>query len=384
MIEIKMNIRKTSMIEKIFIVYVITSYIGLLYLDVYNPVVLIGVLGLVFFSLYLIIEKNQPIDKFILMLACYHLIPCLLAENLLDIVYLLAYITLIISIGLFISYMKERSMEIISKIVMVISLFNFIYILYQPFEITRTKVILGLSINLRMSKNVVFSRTAIVALIAFVLFYKLKTINLREKIIKIMGIIMNLFTIMFLGKLSTLFTLFIVICIGELIKLIRNKSLNKVISLIIPTFTFFLAFIMPYIVDLCIKNNINYKLLFSGREELWIKYINYFKEVNIIDKLFGSIYIRTINEIGGEMIKHPHNQYLTILVSSGVVGLILYIILFYKAYYNSLHLKDIRGFMILLSVNLIGITDDYIFLTVIIIDSFYYIYYCTLKNKKYM
>ena len=379
-----MNLKKKGIVEIVFILYVITSYMGLLYLDVYNPIVLMGVVSLVFFSIYLVIKKNQPINRFMFIVAVYHLIPCLFMDNLSDIFYMVSYITLIISISLFISYMKERSMVAICKIVMFISIFNFLYMLSQPFTITKTKVILGLSISIRMSENVVFSRSAIVALIGFILFYKLKPINLKGRILKIAGILINIFTIVFLGKLSTLLTLFMVIVLGELIKLIKSRRLYKLIAMGITGVTFSLSFLMPSIINLCIKYNINYKMIFSGREELWIKYINYFKEAPIMNKLFGGIYVRTMNEVGGEIIKHPHNQYLTILVSVGIIGLVLYMILFYKAYYNTLLAKDIQGFMILLSINLIGITDDYIFLTVIIIDSFYFIYYCIIKNRKYV
>lgn len=376
------NFMKKGIVEIVFLLYVFTSYIGLLYLDVYNPIVLIGVVLIIFFSIYLVIKKNQPINRFMFIFAIYHLIPCLLMDNLSNIFYMLAYVTLLISISLFISYMKERSMLAICKVVMFTSIFNFIYMLSQPFTITRTKKILGLSINLRMSENVVFSRSAIIALIGFILFYKLKPVNFKQRVVKLAGIFINIFTIVFLGKLSTLLTLFIVIISGEVVKLIRNKRLYKLIAMVITGVTFSLGFFMPTIINICIKYNINYRMIFSGREELWGKYLNHFKEAPIINKLFGGIYIRTMNEVGGEIIKHPHNQYLTILVSVGLIGLVLYMILFYKAYYNALLYRDIQGFMILLSINLIGITDDYIFLTVIIIDSFYYIYYSVLNNRK--
>lgn len=377
-----MNLKEKGIIEIVFILYVITSYMGLLYLDVYNPIVLMGVVSLVFFSIYLVIKKNQPVNRFMFILAVYHLIPCLFMDNLSDIFYMLSYMTLLICISLFISYMKERSMVTICRVVMVTSIFNFIYMLFQPFTIRKTKVILGLSLNIRMSENVVFSRSAIIALIGFILFYKLKPVNFKERIFKFVGILINIFTIVFLGKLSTFLTLFMVIISGEVVKLIRSKGLYKLIAMIITGVTFSLGFFMPNIINIFMKYNINYRMIFSGREELWIKYINYFKEAPIINKLFGGMYIRTMNEIGGEIIKHPHNQYLTILVSVGLIGLLLYMILFYKAYYNALLSRDIQGFMILLSINLIGITDDYIFLTVIIIDSFYFIYYCIMKNRK--
>lgn len=377
-----MNFMIKRILQLVFLIYVITAYLGVLYLDVYNPSVLLGVLGLVFFSLYLIIKKKQHINKFIFAFAIYHFIPCLLMDNLLDIVYMLSYIILIITISLYISYMKEKSIKMVYLVVVILSVFNFIYILSQPFKIARTKIIFGLSINLRMSENVVFSRTAIVALIAFIIFYKLKPINIKQKLFKIVGIGVNIFTILFLGKLSTLLTLAIIIMLGEIVKEIKSKKIYKIISLSLTMGTFFISFLMPYIINFSVKYNLNYRLIFSGREELWIKYISYFSELPLLNKLFGGTYVRTMNQIGNEIIKHPHNQYLTILVSVGLIGIVIYMILFYKAYYNCLCNNDIQGFMILLSINLIGITDDYIFLTVMIIDSFYFLYHCSNTNRK--
>ncbi|TCT26459.1 hypothetical protein EDD68_102161 [Melghiribacillus thermohalophilus] len=363
-----------------WIIFIIGSYVGYVYTNVYNPVVLFTFAVFAFCGLRLFFT-NVTYDYFILFFTGYHIISGIAYNNLYDFLSLTIYSILLLFMYLIVEYLKYNAITYVSYIIMIINNINFLIIMFSPVSKTRVKYIFNLAIEINSVEFLRFSVTALVALISFIFALHLKPQQIFLKIFKFSTLATSLYIIFFSGKLSILGS-FIIVLISSFIifKVIKNKILQKIITVLIIAITFSSSFFMEFIISKSSEYGLNYRLIFSGREEIWIDYINYYKNLSVVNQLIGVSYVRNINNIGGFLQVHPHNQYLTILIGTGAIGFFLYTFLFYKAYKATLISNDRRGFMLILAINLYGLTDDYVFLTVSCINAFYIIYYFSIHK----
>ena len=76
--------------------------------------------------------------------------------------------------------------------------------------------------------------------------------------------------------------------------------------------------------------------LFSGRNLLWIDYINYIYN-NKFQILVGNGFFSDEKKIS--YLSHPHNQYLTIFYILGILGFIVYYLFYLKVIDESIKIK---------------------------------------------
>jgi O-antigen ligase len=278
----------------------------------------------------------------------------------------------------------DKSAKIIFCIsIVIMNYINFIIIVLSPPARTRYKSIGPLNIKVNYFESVRFSLLAMTALIAIILIFYFKNNGFKIILIKVSTVLSGLYIIFTAGKVSVLLGLFITAIVAKFLFFEGELSkITKVVSTLILLFTFFLGWILPSIISLTEKWQINYSYLTSRRNIIWIQYLEYFSNLPLHKRLLGSFFIRTYNDVIQQGFLHPHNQWITILVSTGFIGLLLYFILFKRAYNYTIESGDSVGFMFLLALNIYATADDYILLTAGCVNAFLVFYFASQNKHK--
>jgi len=364
----------------ILIYYFIGTLISLTYFNIYHPFSLTS-LGMLLVYYFLYFLKSFKINKFILIFIIYHIVVGIFYNNVSDFFTMVLYSVIVLVFSLVAKY--DKSAKIIFCIsIVVMNYINFIIIFLSPPARTRYKSIGPLNIQVNYFESVRFSLLAMTALFAIILIFYLKNKGLKIILIKVSTVLSGLYIILTAGKVSVLLGLFITATVAKFFFFEGKLSkITKVISTLILFFTFFSGWILPLIIGLTEKWQINYSHLTSRRDMIWTQYLKYFSNLALYKKLLGSFFIRTYNDVIQQGFLHPHNQWITILVSTGFIGLLLYFILFQKAYNYTIKSGDRVGFMYLLALNIYATADDYILLTAGCINAFLLFYFASLKKN---
>jgi O-antigen ligase len=270
----------------------------------------------------------------------------------------------------------KKVYEKFSLSIVLMNFINTIVLIISPASRIRYKTIGGISIQINYFENVRFSAAALTALLAIILVYKFKSKGFRSNLLIVSTVISGLYNIITLGKLSVLLGLSVaVLATTFLFHKNRNQIITKIAVNIILIFTFLSGWILRIVIELTSSLDINYALLTGRRNMIWSAYIDYFSDVPTLNKFFGSFFIRTYNDIVQPGLPHPHNQWITILISMGLFGLILYFLLLRKAYYCTIESRDKVGFAYMVAINIFATTDDYILLTAGCLNAFLIFYF---------
>ncbi|WP_270671013.1 O-antigen ligase family protein, partial [Paraclostridium bifermentans] len=227
-----------------------------------------------------------------------------------------------------------------------------------------------------------FSTTAILSL--YLVFLALNIKNNRK--LKTSILIVNILLILYLGKLSVILTgvasILIVGLIRFISKTLPNKKTYVILSIIMVATVALTGILLPHIIK-----SPNLIKLFSGRLELWERFTSYFTEGGL-KALFGYGFVDPNLNIG--KFYHPHNQYITVLYTTGLFGYLAYIsILIYTLNKNiifSIKHKIYSNLYILISILILQVADDYFVLTSFPLTICIIIYYLNnnpeQKNRK--
>ena len=233
----------------------------------------------------------------------------------------------------------------------------FIYI-HSPKIYSAPKIIFGYELSKIQLQEIGVSAMSIIAI------YSLFSITLiKNKLLRIIIIILSLFIILVGGKFTAILAILISLMIYLLIiKLSIFKSKLKFILKTILVISFSSSFIFYCLIRI-LNELFSVKNIFSGRSVLWLDYINYILE-NKLSLLFGNGFFSDSKMIS--YLSHPHNQYLTILYTLGIFGFVIYYSLFSKSIDRIL--KVVRKYPDLLLLFIIQIIqmcgDDYYILTI--------------------
>jgi O-antigen ligase len=238
-----------------------------------------------------------------------------------------------------------------------------------------------LSIQINYYEGIHFSAAALTALLAIMLVFYFQNRSYKSTLLKIGTIFSSLFIIFTLGKVSVLLGLFVAVIVTKIFFFQGKLSkYTRVLSTFIIAGTFLSGWILPFLIKITSVWGINYRLLTGRRDMIWNVYLEYFNKTPFLEKVLGSFFVRTYNDIVQQGFLHPHNQWITILISTGLIGLILYFILFVKAYRYTIKSGDRVGFSYLLALNVYATTDDYILLTAGCINAFLLFYFACHKK----
>ena len=134
------------------------------------------------------------------------------------------------------------------------------------------------------------------------------------------------FLLLYTAKTSTLLVFLIILfCDNFLVEFFRKNS-EKILLLYLLFFLILIYFMKNgYFLE------INKGL--SGREEIWIKYLEYFQNQDIVKKIIGNGWNTCVIKQFGNY-KHPHNEFLQILINFGIIGFSYFICLLNSALKN--------------------------------------------------
>lgn len=130
-------------------------------------------------------------------------------------------------------------------------------------------------------------------------------ILIKNKLLKIIIIIISLFTLLVGGKFTAILAMLVSLMIYVIIvKFSFFKSKLKYILKIMLIISFLSSFIFYFFIEIFSKL-FSVKNIFSGRSVLWLDYINYILE-NKISILVGNGFFNEDKVIS--YLSHPHNQ----------------------------------------------------------------------------
>lgn len=215
------------------------------------------------------------------------------------------------------------------------------------------------------------THTLAYSLIATILLAILLITYRRNIIINNIVILINIYLLALSAVRSAM--IFVVLLLASLFSLFVKKSKAKLFLLSIPLIVVLLIF-LPH--NFSSSLNIYHlpvfsktKMLFdagtsiySGRDIFWEKDLKYFISSSFINKIFGSGMDVTYNlhyEALGMKI-WAHNDFIHLLLSSGLVGLSVYIYLLFRLYYAFCSISGrFLGTTLLISVSLLSITNGF-------------------------
>lgn len=358
------------------IYYFLGTLISITYFNIFHPISLssLGIFLVYYFIKFL---NDFKVNKYILLFIFIHVILGVFYRNIEDLFTMGLYSLVVFTFSMSAKFDK-RIYEKFSLSIVLMNFINTVVLILSPASRTRYKTIGGLSIQINYFENVHFSIAALTALLAIILIFKFKKNGVRNKLLIITTIVFSLYNIITLGKVSVLLGLFVSAFVTRFF-FYKNRSqmVTKLIANIIIIVTFLSGWILEMLMVLTSSWNINYALFTGRRNMIWSIYLDYFSDLPILNKLFGSFFIRTYSNKIQPGLLHPHNQWITILISTGLVGLILYFFLLRKAYYYTIETQDKVGFAYIVAVNIFATTDDYILLTAGCLNAFLVFYFAT-------
>lgn len=192
------------------------------------------------------------------------------------------------------------------------------------------------------------------------------------------------------GKVSILGSLLATIMFSRITLPIIKKGYLKsrkrilLFSCILVLIISFSSYLMLYVIIPLLKlNTIVLEEIFTGRLQIWNDFINYIKNGGI-NLVLGYGFVSPMKMIS--IVYHPHNQYLCVLYSTGIVGFLVYICIWiFLVYQYCILYCEVNDYSILLILYILfmQIGDDYFVLTTSPMYFPIIIYYLSmLKYKK--
>lgn len=210
-----------------------------------------------------------------------------------------------------------------------------------------------------------------VASLSLIAIYSLFSISLiKNKLLKLFIVFLSVSLIIIAGKFTTILALLIVgmiYLLNSKFFILSSKKMLKYTLKIMLTICFCSPFIFYYFTLIFNKfldtKALDIPGLFSGRNLLWMDYINYIYN-NKFQILVGNGFFSDEKKIS--YLSHPHNQYLTIFYILGILGFIVYYLFYLKVIDESIKIKKQYSnlFMILIVIIFEMCGDDYFILTI--------------------
>ncbi|WP_339014010.1 hypothetical protein LDK02_06315 [Fusobacterium animalis] len=210
-----------------------------------------------------------------------------------------------------------------------------------------------------------------VASLSLIAIYSLFSISLiKNKLLKLFIVFLSVSLIIIAGKFTTILALLIVgmiYLLNSKFFILSSKKMLKYTLKTMLTICFCSPFIFYYFTLIFNKfldtKALDIPGLFSGRNLLWIDYINYIYN-NKFQILVGNGFFSDEKKIS--YLSHPHNQYLTIFYILGILGFIVYYLFYLKVIDESIKIKKQYSnlFMILIVIIFEMCGDDYFILTI--------------------
>ena len=311
---------------------------------------------LMFFQIVYFTLKNKTvkIPKDILILLLITLFSAIF--NLKTIANYLINIILVYNIYFLTKYKWEIVYKEFFSFGIIFNIINILLYTYFPKIYTAPKIVFGYRISkieLEQIGVASLSQIAIYSLFSVVLFKN----NFFKKII----ILLSMFIILIGGKLTTLLSL--TIC--GIIYIYSNHFSEKGLKFFLRSLQilcFGSSFIFYLLINF-LKKVMSVQNIFSGRAILWIDYIDYISK-DVFHIFVGNGFFLDEKKIS--YLTHPHNQYLSILYTLGIFGIILYYKFIVKGISRCFLLRknypNLLYMYIVLLIQMCG--DDYYVLTI--------------------
>ncbi len=236
----------------------------------------------------------------------------------------------------------------------IISLINMILLISKKFMIinTGTLVFSGLSNGSHTIASI--SCLAIIILIVLNTNQKMSKLSLISLIMYILIIFESGSRIYLLVLISMLYTFYI-----EKIKTIKHYKLYTLLLIMIISFAIYDSNMIDRFISTANNKYISENKLesFSSGRLIWWKYdINDFKTLNLTNKIFGkgNHYVFELNYRSYGLNIWAHNDFIQILISYGLIGLLFYLIIFGRALLNFYDKKNIL-YSLVIFLTMIGI-----------------------------
>lgn len=345
--------------ELLIYIYIVLNIISTYNIEGRLLVLLMSQIFTIFFfvSFFKIILKNHKINLYILLI-----IVSFIFSNIFNLEDSSKYIINIFSLGAcyyIVEYTKtinKSITDITLKILTAFTFFNFLLIIFLPGIEQNSKELFGLIIS---RNNVKYLGLAIASINAGLTLIYLK--KYKNKYIRYLICIISLMVIINSGKLSVILTLIMVKILKELSLKLPKKFSIKFLKIMITLF-FFSSYIYLKI-EVYLKKYINIERIFTGRVVLWKDYSRYM--ISDGNLFFGNGFFENGKNIS--YLTHPHNNYLSIVYTLGIVGGIVFLLFFFKIIektFKNLNKQNDYKLMSLLFIFFIMNTDDYFFITV--------------------
>ena len=348
--------------------YIISMYIFLAFLCSYQLgkgkeiiLYLLLVTQLLIFGLnicYLLKKKDIKLPK--LILSMIMILSISLFFNIETIGNYVINIILIFNIFVLTKYKWNYIHKQLYYFAIIFNIFNVLLYIYLPKVYSTPKIIFGYELS-----KIELSKIGVAAMSQIAVYSLCSVSVIKNKLLKILIVVLSLYIIILGGKLTTILALFIAIMIyllnSKLFILSSNKILKKILKIML-AICFFSSFIFYFFVNI-FTEFLSVQNIFSGRNKLWIDYIDY------IFKNKSSIFVGNGFFSESKMISylsHPHNQYLTIFYTLGVFGFITFYLLYLKNINIIVQIKEkyyeLFILFIMLIIQMCG--DDYYILTI--------------------
>lgn len=346
---------------------IINIYIFVSFLSMYNLknksiilyLLLILQLMIFTFNLYFLLKKKDiKISKdifFILLVTIFSLV-----FNISTAGNYLINIVLIFNIYILTRYKWNYIYKRIFLFAIIFNIINICIYVYSPKIYGAPKVILGQELSKISVSQIAVANTSLIAI------YSLFSVNLiKNRLLKVFIMFLSISIIIIGGKFTTILALLmagIIYLLNSKLFILSSKKVLKNFLKIMLTICFCSSFIFYYFI-LILNKFLNISNLFSGRDELWVDYINYIYN-NKFQILVGNGFFSDEKKIS--YLLHPHNQYLTLFYTLGILGFIAYCLLYLKVINESVKIKKQYPnlFMLLVVIIFEMCGDDYFILTI--------------------
>ena len=242
----------------------------------------------------------------------------------------------------------------------IFNIINIYIYIYSPKIYGVPKVISGQELSKILVSQISVANTSLIAI------YSLFSVNLiKNKLLKVFIMFLSISIVIIGGKFTTILALLmagIIYLLNSKLFILSSKKVLKNFLKIMLTICFCSSFIFYYFI-LILNKLLNISNLFSGRNELWVDYINYIYS-NKFQILVGNGFFSDEKKIS--YLLHPHNQYLTLFYTLGILGFIAYYLLYLKVIDESVKIKKQYPnlFMLLVVIIFEMCGDDYFILTI--------------------
>ena len=238
------------------------------------------------------------------------------------------------------------------------NIINICIYIYSPKIYSAPKVIFGYELS-----KIELNQIGVSAMTQIGIYSLFSIVIVKNKLLKIIIMILSLFILLVGGKLTSILAILISFSIYVIfIKFSFFKSKLKYILKLLLIISFLSSFIFYFFIKI-FEKLLSIRNIFAGRNVLWVDYINYILE-NKTHIFVGNGFFNENKIIS--YLSHPHNQYLTILCTRGIFGIIIYYLLFSKNIDRILKVVKIYPDLFLLFIiqiiQMCG--DDYYILTI--------------------